>query len=159
MFKDVRLANFKGNFFVETSFKTLIDSKSMDTIKKRLNNKSFAGSKVIYLVDYEEFLDYNNYKLSDMVLAFRNVFRSFKLSDIKNLSLVKYVFVDKDELQFDGSKYLLKVLQDHNIEIIYDHKNSELTKTYLEEKSLVLVMGEAYGKYDSLKEIKKREKK
>jgi hypothetical protein len=159
LFKDVRLANFKGNFFVEMSFKTLIDSKCMDNIKKRLNNKSFAGSKVIYLIDYEEFLDYNNYKLSDMVLAFRNVFKSFKLSDIKNLSLVKYVFVDKDELQFDGSKYLLKVLQDHNIEIIYDHKNSELTKTYLEEKSLVLVMGEAYGKYDSLKEIKKREKK
>jgi len=44
--------------------------------------------------------------------------------------------------------------KEKNLTLIFDHQKTSLTKSFLTEKSIKFVMGEAYAKIDSLKLLK-----
>jgi len=157
--KEARLANFSGKFVVEVSLNTVLDAKIMQRIKKRLNNKGFLRSEIIYAIDYEEFLLYDNLELGKESFVFFNVFNHFNIARIDDLSLMKYIILSAEEIANPASDYFIKMIKDKELTIIYDHQKTSLTKTFLNEKALSLVTGEAYGKFDSLKLVKKLEEK
>ena len=157
--KEARLANLSGKFIVEVAINTLLDLKVMQRIKKRFSNKGFSSSEIIYAIDYEEFLLSDNLEFGKESIAFFNVFNHFNVSRLNDFTLMKYLIVSAEEIINPASDYFLKMALDKGLKIIYDHQKTSLTKTFLNEKAITLVMGEAYGKFDSLKLVKKLEDK
>jgi hypothetical protein len=157
LIKDVRLTNFKGKFLIDLAVKTLDNQLEMQKIVKKLNNKSFNRCEVIYVLNYQDFLERDIKELSHIKIGFKNVLANFKLKDLEILKLAEYVVLDSEEVGLSACGYLLKILNELDIKIIYDHQKTSLTKSFLETKQFTLVMGEAYNKYDSLKTVKKLE--
>ncbi|MDT8336872.1 MAG: hypothetical protein RQ856_03480 [Candidatus Izemoplasmatales bacterium] len=155
--KEVRLANYKGKFLVDLNVKTLDNQVEMQKIVKRLSNKSFNRSEVVYVLDYQEFVEKDILELNHLKIGFKNVLANFKLKDLEVLNLAEYVILDAEEVELKACDYLLQALRELEIKIIYNHKKTSLTKSFLETKQFTLVMGEAYNKYDSLKQVKKLE--
>ncbi len=156
--KEVKQTNFQAVFLLDLAMKTYLDKNEMQKIHKKLIGKGFNKVSVKFLIDYQEFKEYNT-ELTETNdnIVFYNLFNNFKFQDIKNLNYVNTVIITYQELENNYSDYFLNVLNDFSIEIIYDHGTSNLTKSFLSSKGLVLVMGEAYGRYEFLREIKQME--
>jgi hypothetical protein len=69
------------------------------------------------------------------------------------------VIITASEIEKSDFGHLFDLIKGLNLEIIYDHGKTDLTKSFLKDNDIKLVMGEAYGKYDSLKQINKQEEK
>jgi len=158
LLKDSRIANYRGEFLVEVSLEILTDKQAFDKFEKRLKNKNFSKSKVIYVVDY---LEYKKYKdkvyLSKERLAFKNFMYNFSLCDVNDLNFANYLIFNHLELSHESYEYLLGVLKNFPLDIIYDHESNSLAKSFLKTKEVLLVLGDAYGKFDNLKAVKKLE--
>ena len=157
LIKETRLANFKGKFLIELSLKTIADKVVFTKIKRKLANKGFNNSSLIYIIDYQDYLDYNDLVLPEENFAFYNVFANFKIKNIADLNLMNYIIIKADEMKDDGFKIFEEIIINKEMHVIYDHQKTSLTKSFLEENKFVLVMGETYGFYDSLKQVKKLE--
>ncbi|MDY0023503.1 MAG: hypothetical protein RBR66_01090 [Candidatus Izemoplasmatales bacterium] len=157
LIKETRLANFKGKFLIELSLKTIAERAVFTKIKRKLANKGFNNSSLIYIIDYQDYLDYNDLVLPEENFAFYNVFANFKIKNIADLNLMNYIIIKADEMKDDGFKIFEEIIINKEMHVIYDHQKTSLTKSFLEENKFVLVMGEAYGFYDSLKQVKKLE--
>ena len=153
--KECRLANFDGKFFVEIGANLLEDQKFLQKIKKYLKNKSFSNSEVIFVIDYEEYLLLGHEYNQKERIAFKNLFNHFKINRINDFKQMDFVFIDNEEMNQDGCKYLLKMIRANEVEIIYNHQKSSLTKSFLSDNEFDLVMGDAYEKYDNLKNLKR----
>ncbi len=156
--KEIKQTNFQGVFVMDLAMKTYLDKLEMQKIQKKLNGKGFNKVRMKFLIDYQEFKEYNT-ELTDSNnnIVFANLFSNFKFQDIKNLNFVDSVIVTHQELENSYSDYFLNVLNDFSVEIIYNHGTQNLTKSFLSNKAFILVMGEAYGKYEFLREIKQLE--
>jgi len=158
LLKDNRIANFKGEFFVEVSLKTLTDKNAFEKFEKRINNRSFNKSKLIYVIDYQEFKKSKaSLAVTKSRLAFKNFSFNFKIGDLNDLNNIGSLIFDHQEIIDDSYEHIINIANNFSVEIIYNHESNTLTKSFLESKEVMLVMGDAYGKYDNLKAVKKLE--
>lgn len=158
LIKDTKSASFKGEFLLDISLKTFLDKTEMQKIIRKISSKNFSDCRIKFVIDYQEFKDCNvETKERNKDIVFYNVFSSFKYQDIDILNSINSVILNHNELDFKYSDYFLSALNDFSLEIIYNHEQHSLTKTFLGNKKIILVMGEAYGKYESLHEIKQLE--
>lgn len=152
--KDVKLANVKAKFIFPLSLKTLLDKDAFKEMKKRLNQKSFHNSEIIYAIDYEEYRSLDIIELPKERLAFFNVFKNFAFRNITDLNQIEFLIFSSEEAMGEGIEHFLKIAKEKNLTLIFDHQKTSLTKSFLVEKSIKFVMGEAYAKIDNLKLLK-----
>jgi hypothetical protein len=157
--KDTRLMNVKCRFIMDISIKTLTDKNAFGKIKRRFNSKSFNNSSCYFAVDYKEYLLGMNQDEHTENFYLRNMAENLLVKDINILKKFRGVIITAKEIETKDYGYLLSLIRELNLEVIYDHGKSDLTRSFLKDANISLVMGEAYGKYDSLKQINKQEEK
>ena len=155
--KDTRLMNVKSRFIMDISIKTLTDKNALGKIKRRFNSKSFNNSSCYFVVDYKEYLLGMNQVEHLENIYLKNVVENLLIKDFDILKKFKGVIIAAKEIETKDYAYVLSLIKDLNLEVIYDHGKTDLTRSFLKEAGISLVMGEAYGKYDSLKQINKQE--
>lgn len=152
--KDIRLANFNSKFFIEVSLMSLVDKNNFSKIMKKLVNKGLKNSEVIYMVDFVEYQKYRDLvPVNKANLAFYNVFKDLKFSQMSILSDVGFIFINSEEAGLDHFNLVLEHVNNYDVKVIYNHGKSNLTKSFLKENAISLVMGEAYGQYDNLRNL------
>jgi hypothetical protein len=152
--KDIRIANFNSKFFVEVSLASLSDRNMFNKLGKKLNNKGLKNSEIIYVVDFFDYMkNRDSISISKSNLAFKNVVKELKFSQINIINDASYAFIDSEVVNFEYFDLVLHTLKSYDLRVIYDHGKTNLTKSFLKDNSIQLVMGEAYGKYESLKKI------
>ncbi len=153
--KECKNYNFKGEFFLKIGVNTLNDQQYTTKIQNKIISKGFNKSKIIYVVDYQDYQEYNNSTFEN--IAFMNTLKEFRLQDIEVLKKCKYLIFEPEEITSEAFDYFLNIINDFGIEIIYNHKKSSLSKSFLLKNKLLHIFGEAFGKFDKLSEIRKTE--
>jgi hypothetical protein len=157
--KDTRLMNVKSRFIMDISIKTLTEKNALSKIKKRFNSKSFNNSSCYFTIDYQEYLLSMKQVENTENIYLRNLVENLLIKDINILKNFRGVIITASEIEKSDFGHLFDLIKGLNLEIIYDHGKTDLTKSFLKDNDIKLVMGEAYGKYDSLKQINKQEEK
>jgi hypothetical protein len=157
--KDTRLMNVKSRFIMDISIKTLTEKNALSKIKKRFNSKSFNNSSCYFTIDYQEYLLSMKQVEHTENIYLRNLVENLLIKDINILKNFRGVIITASEIEKSDFGHLFDLIKGLNLEIIYDHGKTDLTKSFLKDNDIKLVMGEAYGKYDSLKQINKQEEK
>jgi hypothetical protein len=139
---------------VEVSLASLSDRNMFNKLGKKLNNKGLKNSEIIYVVDFFDYMkNRDSISISKSNLAFKNVVKELKFSQINIINDASYAFIDSEVVNFEYFDLVLHTLKSYDLRVIYDHGKTNLTKSFLKDNSIQLVMGEAYGKYESLKKI------
>ena len=153
LIKDVRNYNRSSVFFMDVSCKTILDKKTFSKIIGRKNTKSFSGSSIVYILDYVDYLNYKKQLDLNITFGFKNVFDNLKLSDIEDLDKAEFLIVNNSELNNKNFSYFYEIISKKDIKLIYDHESYDLSRSFLVDNHINYVMGEAYPKLKSLKDL------
>ena len=107
----------------------------------------------MYILDYVDYLNYKKQLDLNITFGFKNVFDNLKLSDIEDLDKAEFLIVNNSELNNKNFSYFYEIISKKDIKLIYDHESYDLSRSFLVDNHINYVMGEAYPKLKSLKDL------
>ena len=157
LMKDIRLSGFSYRFIVDVSPMILADEKIINKLKKRLQEKLQKDFDLIFVVDFNDLDRLLKNPIKKENLAISNISQDLKVNEIDLLAGFKYLFIENDEVLATNCDYLFKIAKDYNLEIIFNHGKANLTKSFLQDKGITYVLGEAFRSVDNLGRFREKE--
>ena len=157
LIKDIRLSGFSYRFIIDVSPVILEDEKIINKFKKRLQDKLQKDFDLIFVVDFNDLDRLLKKPLKKENLAISNISYDLKVNEIDLLAGFKYLFIENNEVLSTNCDYLFKIAKDYNLEIIFNHGKANLTKSFLQDKGITFVLGEAFRSVDNLGKFREKE--
>lgn len=158
--KELKKNNYLGRIMVDISYTTLLDSKLLRKLVKKLQTNYSSLDYIVFNIDMDDITKLDDVKeniqyLKDLHidLCGNNFIHKLHIEHMELFDYVSYLILNQSDLHRPNLKRFLELFKDSNIEYILNHGKETLTKTMLTEFDIRCVYGEKYPKYENVTAI------